>query len=200
MCMFAYGGQRSNPCIVSQVKSTLVFEPGSLSGLELAYCARPVSLRDPSVSVSTLPVPHPTSCWEHSHTSPQLDVSAWVLEMNFKPSCFQGKHFTFFFLRFILFILCIWVHCSCLQTHQKKESDPITDGCEPPCGGWELNSGPLGSSHQSGKHFTDWAICAIVLNKLGFKKSFRFMVILGKGISHISSPQPPHYPRSPPQW
>jgi hypothetical protein len=20
----------------------------------------------------------------------------------------------------------------------------ITDGCEPPCGGWELNSGPLG--------------------------------------------------------
>jgi hypothetical protein len=20
---------------------------------------------------------------------------------------------------------------------------PITDGCEPPCGGWELNSGPL---------------------------------------------------------
>jgi hypothetical protein len=22
-------------------------------------------------------------------------------------------------------------------------SDPITDGCEPPCGCWELNSGPL---------------------------------------------------------
>jgi hypothetical protein len=21
--------------------------------------------------------------------------------------------------------------------------DPITDGCEPPCGCWELNSGPL---------------------------------------------------------
>jgi hypothetical protein len=21
--------------------------------------------------------------------------------------------------------------------------DPITDGCEPPCGHWELNSGPL---------------------------------------------------------
>ncbi|MQL00645.1 hypothetical protein EI005_25935, partial [Escherichia coli] len=21
--------------------------------------------------------------------------------------------------------------------------DPITDGCEPPCGYWELNSGPL---------------------------------------------------------
>jgi hypothetical protein len=33
----------------------------------------------------------------------------------------------------------MWVHCSCLQTHQ----DPITDGCEPPCGCWELNSRPL---------------------------------------------------------
>jgi hypothetical protein len=38
-------------------------------------------------------------------------------------------------------ILCIH-HC-CLQTNQKKASDPIADGCEPPCGFWELNSGPL---------------------------------------------------------
>jgi len=28
-------------------------------------------------------------------------------------------------------------------THQKGTPDPITDGCEPPCGCWELNSGPL---------------------------------------------------------
>ena len=35
------------------------------------------------------------------------------------------------------------IHCSYLQTHQKRTSDPITDGCEPPCGGWDLNSGPL---------------------------------------------------------
>jgi hypothetical protein len=34
------------------------------------------------------------------------------------------------------------VHCSYLQTHQKRASDSITDGCEPPRGGWELNSGP----------------------------------------------------------
>jgi hypothetical protein len=26
--------------------------------------------------------------------------------------------------------------------HQKWASDLITDGCEPPCGGWDLNSGP----------------------------------------------------------
>ena len=26
---------------------------------------------------------------------------------------------------------------------QKRVPDLITDGCEPPCGCWELNSGPL---------------------------------------------------------
>jgi hypothetical protein len=31
----------------------------------------------------------------------------------------------------------------CLQTHQKRALDPIADGCEPPLGCWELNSGPL---------------------------------------------------------
>ena len=38
-------------------------------------------------------------------------------------------------------------HCS-LQAHQKRASDPITDGCEPPSGYWELNSGLL--EEQSG--------------------------------------------------
>jgi hypothetical protein len=28
-------------------------------------------------------------------------------------------------------------------TRKKKVSDSVTDGCEPPCGYWELNSGPL---------------------------------------------------------
>jgi hypothetical protein len=39
--------------------------------------------------------------------------------------------------------LSICIHCCCLQTHQKRASDPITDGCEPPCVSWDLNSGPL---------------------------------------------------------
>jgi hypothetical protein len=26
---------------------------------------------------------------------------------------------------------------------QKRASDPIKNGCEPPCGCWDLNSGPL---------------------------------------------------------
>ena len=35
------------------------------------------------------------------------------------------------------------VQYSCLRTHQKSALDLITDGCEPPCGCWELNSGLL---------------------------------------------------------
>jgi hypothetical protein len=32
-------------------------------------------------------------------------------------------------------------HCSCLQMYQMRASDLITDGSEPPCGCWDLNSG-----------------------------------------------------------
>ena len=31
----------------------------------------------------------------------------------------------------------------CISAHQRRAPDLITDGCEPPCGCWELNSGPL---------------------------------------------------------
>jgi hypothetical protein len=40
-----------------------------------------------------------------------------------------------------LMIYLIYIHCSCFQTHQKRASDLITDGCEPPHGCWDLNSG-----------------------------------------------------------
>jgi hypothetical protein len=32
---------------------------------------------------------------------------------------------------------------ACTPACQKRASDYITDGCEPSCGCWELNSGPL---------------------------------------------------------
>ena len=38
--------------------------------------------------------------------------------------------------------VCMYVHCSCLQTLQKRESDLVIDGCEPPHGCWDLNLGP----------------------------------------------------------
>ena len=32
---------------------------------------------------------------------------------------------------------------ACMPACQKRALDPSVDGCEPPCGCWELNSGPL---------------------------------------------------------
>jgi hypothetical protein len=42
-----------------------------------------------------------------------------------------------------LFISCMCLHCCSLQMHQKRAQDPITDGCELPCGCRELKSRPL---------------------------------------------------------
>ena len=50
--------------------------------------------------------------------------------------------FSFFFFKFI-YLFIIWVHCCCLETHQKRATDSIIDSCEPPCGCWELISGHL---------------------------------------------------------
>jgi len=42
------------------------------------------------------------------------------------------------------FILCMsTLSLSSDTLIQKRAPDLITDGCEPPCGYWELNSGPL---------------------------------------------------------
>jgi hypothetical protein len=47
----------------------------------------------------------------------------------------------FFFLRFIYYVYNV-LYTGCLPAHQKMVPDLI-DGCEPPYGYWELNSGPL---------------------------------------------------------
>jgi hypothetical protein len=70
------------------------------------------------------------------------------MDVEMKYEVFSIPQLSLSALLFLTFILCIWVHCSCLQTHQKKASDLIADGCEPPCGCWELNSVPL--EEQSG--------------------------------------------------
>jgi len=43
----------------------------------------------------------------------------------------------------IFYLFIIYKYTVAVQTHQKRASDLITDGCEPPCGCWDLNSGPL---------------------------------------------------------
>jgi len=54
----------------------------------------------------------------------------------------------FFFVvvvfNFFRFIFYLSEYTAVIFRHTRRgQSDLITDGCEPPCGCWELNSGPL---------------------------------------------------------
>ena len=71
----------------------------------------------------------------------RLSLSLWAWKFCLILSCPATALFKF--LKNDSFTLCIWVHCGCLQTHQKRASDSILDGCEPPCSCRELNSGCL---------------------------------------------------------
>ena len=55
---------------------------------------------------------------------------------------------------FVCFFVCLLYMstCICLQTHQKRPSVPIADGCEPPCGSWNWTQDLCKSS------FNHWAI------------------------------------------
>jgi hypothetical protein len=68
-------------------------------------------------------------------TLTDLPCGCW--ELNLGP--LEKQPVLFLFLRFIYFIYM----SNCFQTHQKKASDTIKDGCEPPYSCWELNSGPI---------------------------------------------------------
>jgi hypothetical protein len=48
----------------------------------------------------------------------------------------------FFFLKDLLTIICKYTEADFRHT-RRRASDLITDGCELPCGCWELNPGPL---------------------------------------------------------
>ena len=93
------------------------------------------------------------------HRSTKVFQEKWKLQLFFLFFFFffsSSSSFSFFLLLLLLPLLLllrfiyyyIYVYCSCLQTHQKRALDLITDGCEPLCGCWDLNSGPL--EEQSG--------------------------------------------------
>lgn len=74
-----------------------------------------------------LPLPwHKLFSFYMSHIMQYLSFCTWII---------------LFFFKIYLFV--IYKYCCCLQTHQKRASDLITDGCESLCGSWDLNSGPL---------------------------------------------------------
>jgi hypothetical protein len=84
----------------------------------------------PCIHLSPLPLIHLSHSWTRNLVQDLYTIGKWGAMCI--PALKKG-----------LLIWFIWVDCICLQTHQKKAPDPITDGCEPPCGCWELNLGPL---------------------------------------------------------
>jgi hypothetical protein len=84
--------------------------------------------------------------WEHSENKGETVKSSNGREILSCPgsiACEEQEGHYQGALAVSFFILCIWVHFSCLQTHQKRASVPITDGCELQSGCWELNSAHL---------------------------------------------------------
>jgi hypothetical protein len=47
------------------------------------------------------------------------------------------------FKKFFIYLLSVYEYTIALFRHQKRASDSITDGWEPPHGCWKLNSEPL---------------------------------------------------------
>jgi hypothetical protein len=70
---------------------------------------------------------------------------------NMTKNFLQGWTLFFFFLKIYLFIY-LFIICkytvAVFRQLQKRASDLIMGGCEPPCGCWDLNFGP--SEEQSG--------------------------------------------------
>ena len=44
---------------------------------------------------------------------------------------------------YVCICICMSEYPACTPAGQKRAPDSITDGCEPPCSFWELNSTPL---------------------------------------------------------
>jgi hypothetical protein len=72
--------------------------------------------------------------WVHCSCTDGCEPSCGCWKLNFRTSARSGPK---------IYLLLYIIHCTWLQTLQKRASDLITGGCEPPCGCWDLNSGPL---------------------------------------------------------
>ena len=64
-------------------------------------------------------------------------IFIYFVFFNLKKIFILYVHFIYLFIMYTIFLPV------CLPAGQKRASDFISDGCEPPCGCWELNSGPL---------------------------------------------------------
>ena len=92
----------------------------------------------------------PSLLWGHSIDNATQDHSPGSLPSSTLPKpmfrCPQRVATNPFSFSFDLFIYFMYVdeYDVAVFRHTEEGINPLTDGCEPPCGYWELNSGPLG--------------------------------------------------------
>ena len=82
----------------------------------------------------------------HSRTSliSRILDSLWIRNIFIKISkSINVKILRISFLNYLFTYYVYNILSVCMPIGQKRAPDLITDGCEPPCGCWELNSGPL---------------------------------------------------------
>jgi hypothetical protein len=72
--------------------------------------------------------------WTHAHAHTQM-----LKQVLFLLNIFL----IYLFIYLFVYLLNMHVLSAYVPTCQKRASDPFTDGCQPLCGCWELNSGPL---------------------------------------------------------
>jgi hypothetical protein len=83
--------------------------------------------------------------WENYKCSEQLSyLCSLYMKSLFFVFCFlrQGFFFLFFLKKIYLFHVCGYI-VTVFRYTLRRHLIPISDGCELPCGCWELNSGPL---------------------------------------------------------
>jgi hypothetical protein len=80
-------------------------------------------------------------------------LSCKILSQKTQPS--PQKSLQFFFQRIIWYI---WVHYRCLQTHQKRASDPIPDSCELSHGCWDHWAISPAQPQQDFHKYCDWGL------------------------------------------
>jgi hypothetical protein len=76
---------------------------------------------------------YPSLCVPRTKVLVSWYLAGYGLEL---PLVSEAICISLLFLRFILFIICKYTVA--LFRHQKRESGLVTDGCEPPCGCWDL--------------------------------------------------------------
>jgi hypothetical protein len=97
-----------------------------------------------------------------------------------KQEMYSLNSFSFISFKIYLFYVYEYTVASCLQTYRKRASDPITDGCKPPCGckGIELRASGRAVAYSFLNIELTFILTDTVRNKDSLKHSYIYLLLL----------------------